>query len=129
VRLPFLGQSVKIADGYTDEPRETKIINSAVANVTHSMDAAHLVLSVNAAVEMGITNLMTIHDSYATLAPDVHHFGQRRRWALAKMYWTYNPLAALRATNLPSGANDLPLPDFDIDFDVVALGESEYFDR
>jgi DNA-directed RNA polymerase len=129
VRLPFLGQSVKIADGYTDEPRETKIINSAVANVTHSLDAAHLVLSVNAAVEMGITNLMTIHDSYATLAPDVHHFGQRRRQALAKMYWTYNPLAALRATNLPPGANDLPLPDFDIDFDVVALGESEYFDR
>jgi hypothetical protein len=45
------------------------------------------------------------------------------------MYWTYNPLAALRATNLPPEANDLPLPDFDIDFDVVALGESEYFDR
>src|SRR5262249_2411492 len=88
VRLPFLGQSVKIADGYTDEPRETKIINSAVANVTHSLDASHLVLSVNAAVDRGITSLMTIHDSYATLAPDVHHFGQRRRWALAKMYWT-----------------------------------------
>jgi DNA-dependent RNA polymerase len=129
VRLPFLGQSVKIADGYTDEPRETKIINSAVANVTHSLDAAHLVLSVNAAVEMGITNLMTIHDSYATLAPDVHHFGQRRRWALAKMYWTYKPLAALRAANLPPETNDLPLPDFDSDFDVIALGESEYFDR
>jgi hypothetical protein len=129
VRLPFLGQNVKIADGYTDEPRETKIINSAVANVTHSLDASHLVLSVNAAVDRGITNLMTIHDSYATLAPDVHHFGQIRRWALAKMYWTYNPLAALRATNLPPGTNDLPLPDFDIDFDIVALGESEYFDR
>jgi DNA-dependent RNA polymerase len=130
VRLPFLGQSVKIADGYTDEPRETKIINSAVANVTHSLDAAHLVLSVNAAVEMGITNLMTIHDSYATLAPDVHHFAQRRRWALAKMYWAYKPpLDALRAANLPRGTNALALPDFDSDFDVTALGESEYFDR
>ncbi len=114
VRLPFLGQSVKIADGYTDEPRKTKIINSAVANVTHSLDAAHLVLSVNATVEMGITNLMTIHDSYATLAPDVHHFAQRRRWALAKMYWAYKPpLDALRAANLPRGTNALALPDFD----------------
>ncbi|OLB77896.1 MAG: hypothetical protein AUI16_05015 [Alphaproteobacteria bacterium 13_2_20CM_2_64_7] len=130
VRLPFLGQSVKIADGYTDEPRKTKIINSAVANVTHSLDAAHLVLSVNATVEMGITNLMTIHDSYATLAPDVHHFAQRRRWALAKMYWAYKPpLDALRAANLPRGTNALALPDFDSDFDVTALGESEYFDR
>jgi hypothetical protein len=129
VRLPFLGQSATIADGYTDQPRKQKVIDSAVANFVHSGDAAHLALSVNAAVERGITNIMTIHDCFGTLAPDVHHFGQIRRWELAKMYWTYNPLAALRATNLPPGAIYLPLPDFDIDFDVVALGESEYFDR
>jgi DNA-directed RNA polymerase len=129
VRLPFLGQSVTIADGYTDEPREQKIIDSAVANFTHSMDAAHLALSVNAAVDRGITNIMTIHDCFGALAPDVHHFGQIRRWELAKMYWTYNPLAALRATNLPPGTNDLPLLVFDPEFDLVSLGESEYFDR
>jgi DNA-directed RNA polymerase len=128
VRLPFLGQSVTIADGYTDEPREQKIIDSAVANFTHSMDAGHLALSVNAAVDRGITNIMTIHDCFGTLAPDVHHFGQIRRWELAKMAF-YNPLAALRATNLPPGMNDLPLPAFDPEFDVVSLGESEYFDR
>jgi len=129
VCLPFSGQSVTIADGYTNEPREEKIINSAVANVTHSMDAAHLALSVNAAVDRGVTNIMTIHDCFGALAPDVHHFAQIRRWALAKMYWVYGPLAVLRAANLPLGTNDLPLPDFDRDFDVVALGESEYFDR
>jgi Autographiviridae RNA polymerase len=129
VRLRFLGQSVTIADGYIDEPREQKIIDSAVANFTHSMDAAHLALSVNAAVDRGITNIMTIHDCFGALAPDVHHFGQIRRWELAKMYWTYNPLAALRATNLPPGTNDLPLLVFDPEFDLVSLGESEYFDR
>ena len=129
VCLPFSGQSVTIADGYTNEPREEKIINSAVANVTHSMDAAHLALSVNAAVDRGVTNIMTIHDCFGALAPDVHHFAQIRRWALAKMYWVYGPLAVLRAANLPLGTNDLPLPDFDRDFDVVAIGESEYFDR
>ena len=94
VRLPFLGQSVTIADGYTDEPREQKIIDSAVANFTHSMDAAHLALSVNAAVDRGITNIMTIHDCFGALAPDVHHFGQIRRWELVKMA-LYNPLAVL----------------------------------
>lgn len=128
VRLRFLGQSVTIADGYADEPREPKIIDSAVANFTHSMDAAHLALSVNAAVDRGITNIMTIHDCFGTLAPDVHHFGQIRRWELAKMAF-YNPLAVLRATNLPPGTNDLPLPAFDPEFDLVSLGESEYFDR
>ena len=128
VRLPFSGQSVMIADGYTDEPRKQKIIDSAVANFTHSMDAAHLTLSVNAAVDKGITNIMTIHDCFGTLAPDVHHFGQIRRWELVKMA-LYNPLGTLRATNLPPGTNDLPLPAFDPEFDVLSLGESEFFDR
>jgi DNA-dependent RNA polymerase len=128
VRLPFLGQSVTIADGYTDEPREQKIIDSAVANFVHSMDAAHLVLSVNAAVERGITNIMTIHDCFGALAPDVRYFAQARRWELVKIA-LYNPLAVLRATNLPPGTNDLPLPAFDPLFDPVSLGESEYLDR
>ena len=128
VRLPFLGQSVTIADGYTDEPNKQKVIDSAVANFVHSMDAAHLALSVNAAVDRGITNIMTIHDCFGALAPDVHHFGQIRRWELVKMA-LYNPLAVLRATNLPPDTNDLPLPAFDPEFDVVSLGHSEYFDR
>ena len=128
VRLPFLGQSVKIADGYTDEPREQKIIDSAVANFVHSMDAAHLALSVNMAVERGITNIMTVHDCFGALAPDVRLFAQIRRWELVKMA-LYNPLAVLRATNLPLDTNDLPLPAFDPEFDVVSLGESEFFDR
>jgi DNA-directed RNA polymerase len=128
VRLPFLGQSVTIADGYTDEPNKQKVIDSAVANFVHSMDAAHLALSVNAAVDRGITNIMTIHDCFGALAPDVHHFGQIRRWELVKMA-LYNPLAVLRATNLPPDTSDLPLPAFDPEFDVVSLGHSEYFDR
>jgi DNA-directed RNA polymerase len=60
VALPFLGQKVTIAEGYTDEVRRQKVKNSAVANFTHSLDAAHLVRSVNAAVANGITNIMTV---------------------------------------------------------------------
>ena len=71
---------------------------------------------------------MTIHDCYGTVAPDVTRFGQIRRWELCKMYLSYNTLARLR-DNLPPGTNDLPLPDFDPDFDRLSLGESEYFDR
>src|SRR5262249_43954674 len=129
VRLPFLGQSVTIADGYTDKANKLKVINSAVANVTHSMDAAHLVRWVNAASEEDIKNIMTIHDCAGAMAPDVKRFAQIRRWELAKMYMGYNTLARLRADNLPSDTSDLPLPAFDPDFDVVSLGESEFFDR
>jgi DNA-directed RNA polymerase len=128
VRLPFSGQSVTIAGGYTDKPLKQKTINSIVANVVHSSDAAHLALSVLWAMDEGITNIMTIHDCFGTVAPDVRRFGQIRRWELAKMYLSHNTLARLR-DNLPPGTNDLLLPDFDPDFDRLALGESEYFDR
>jgi len=129
VRLPFLGQSVTIADGYLDKPRRQKTIDSAVANLVHSHDAAHLARWTNAAVEEGIKNIMTIHDCAGAMAPDVRRFGQIRRWELVKMYLSYDTLARLRADNLPPGANDLPLPDYDPDFDGLSIGESEYFDR
>src|SRR5262249_11937426 len=69
INLPFLGQMVTIAIGYTNEPKVPKIKDAVTANFVHSMDAAHLVLSVNAAVVDGITNIMTVHDCFATLAP------------------------------------------------------------
>ena len=47
VSLPFLGARPVIADGYTDWVRHQKVKNSAVANLVHSLDAAHLCRSVN----------------------------------------------------------------------------------
>jgi DNA-directed RNA polymerase len=126
VVLPFLGQKVTIAQDYTDEPRRKKVVNSAVANVTHSMESAHLVRSTNAAVAEQITNILTIHDCYATDAPSVERFGKIRRRELSLMYASYNALARLRDGN---GANSVSLPEPDPDFDILAVGESEYFDR
>jgi hypothetical protein len=126
VVLPFLGQKVIIAQDYTDKPRREKVINSAVANFTHSMESAHLVRSTNAAVADQITNILTIHDCYATDAPSVRRFGQIRRRELSLMYASYNALARLRDGN---GANSVSLPEPDPDFDILAVGESEYFDR
>jgi DNA-directed RNA polymerase len=90
------------------------------------LDAAHLLLSVNAAQAEGIKNTLSIHDCYATTAPDTTRFAQIRRWQLALMYHTYKPLARLR-DNLPSGTNDLAPPDDGLD--VLAVGHSEYSDR
>jgi len=92
------------------------------------MEAAHLARSANAAVAEGITNILSIHDCYATDAPSVRRFGLIRRRELALMYASYNALARLRDINLP-GVNSLPLPEPDPDFDILAVGESEYFDR
>jgi DNA-directed RNA polymerase, mitochondrial len=127
VALPFLGQKVTIAEGYTDEVRRQKVKNSAVANFTHSLDAAHLVRSVNAAVAAGVTNIMTVHDCFGALASDVRKFARIRRTALAHMYRD-NPLAALWQHNVRRGANDLPLPTMG-DLNPFATTFSEYFDR
>ena len=127
VVLPFLGEKVTIADEYTDKPRRRKTKNSAVANVTHSMDASHLVLSVNAAAAEGIQAL-TIHDCFGSLAPDVMRFAQIRRTELAHMYQFYCPLTRLRAENIPLGTNDMSPPDFG-NLNVFAVTFSEYFDR
>lgn len=119
VRLPFLGSNLKIADGYSDKPRTRKVLDSAVANVTHSMDSSHLALSVNAAVKSGITNVMVIHDCFGAIAPDVKSFAEIRRHELGKMYRDYNPLAQL--------GGEPPPPD--PDFEIMAVCLSEYFDR
>jgi DNA-directed RNA polymerase len=119
VRLPFYGSSLTISDGYLDEPRKKKVLNSAVANVTHSMDSSHLTLSVNSAVKCGITNVMVIHDCFGAMAPDVRSFAEIRRHELAKMYHGYNPLTQLGGSPPPP----------DPDFEIMAVSISEYFDR
>jgi DNA-directed RNA polymerase, mitochondrial len=119
VRLPFSGSSLTIADGYLNEPIRQKVLDSAVANVTHSMDSSHLALSVNVAVFGGITNVMVIHDCFGAMAPDVRLFANLRRHELMWMYLDYNPLTQLGGTPPPP----------DPDFDILAVSHSEYFDR
>jgi Autographiviridae RNA polymerase len=127
VRLPFLGESPIIADEYTDEVRSEKARNSGVANFVHSLDASHLVLSVNTAVSAGITNFMTVHDCFATLAPDTRLFAKIRRVELANMY-VDNPLDSLFERNVRPGANDIS--PFEMgDLNPLAVAFSDYSDR
>jgi DNA-directed RNA polymerase len=127
VVLPFLGQKVIIADGYIEEVRRKKVINSAVANFTHSLDAAHAMRSVNAAVNNGIKNVLTIHDCYATLAPDTRKFARIRREQLAYMYQEENPLIRLWERNVRPGTPLAPPSMGDLDPFTVIF--SDYFDR
>ena len=56
------------------------------ANFVHSLDAAHLIRVVNRANEEGIANLLTIHDSFAVLAPQAAHLGKIVREELRDLY-------------------------------------------
>lgn len=61
-------------------------------NFVHSMDAAHLMLTVNRARELGINSLAMVHDSYATHAADSPALGMALREAFVEMYQDHDVL-------------------------------------
>ena len=125
VEMQLRGTTVtyRIADGY--EPRILKrdAADAAPANLVHSMDAAHLIRSVNAAAEEGIEDFVTVHDSYGTIAPRVTRFQQVVRRELALMYLGYDALARLWARN--GAPDDLTIPEAG-GLDPFEVQNSEY---
>lgn len=70
---------------------------SAVApNVIHSLDAAHLMLTVNKAAEQGINDVMLIHDSFAACPADTLKFFYTIRSTFVGMYTEYDPFNSIR---------------------------------
>jgi DNA-directed RNA polymerase len=55
-------------------------------NFVHSMDASHLVLTVNKCLDVGITSLAMIHDSYGTHAADADTLSEQLREAFIEQY-------------------------------------------
>jgi hypothetical protein len=99
----------KIADGITDQIDLAKTLAAASPNLIHSLDAAHLIKVVNAAVSEGITDILTVHDCFYCLAPQASRMHEIIMEQLADMYSAHDPLSELRARNV--GDQDvLPVP-------------------
>lgn len=86
---------------------------SAVSpNVIHSMDGAHLMLTVLDAKDAGIESLALIHDSFGTHAGRTAEFSQIIRQAFVNMYENYCPfetvLEAARSVLEPQYHSQLP---------------------
>lgn len=60
--------------------------NGISPNFIHSLDASHLMMTVNMCVERGITDFAFIHDSYGTHACDVGLLSRTLREAFVKQY-------------------------------------------
>ncbi len=63
------------------------------ANFVHACDAAHLMLTVNAAVAEGITSIATVHDSFGCLPAHAERFRQIIREQFVRMYEENDVLA------------------------------------
>jgi len=79
-QVDFKAKKVKVSiDGgrkvefkvYTDELDASAHKKGLSPNYIHSLDASHLMMTVNALAQRGITDIVTVHDSFATHANDV----------------------------------------------------------
>jgi DNA-directed RNA polymerase len=105
-----------IATGYEKPIAKEKAAAGIAANLTHSMDASHLLLSVGAAADEGITDIATVHDSFGCLACDAPRFLHIIRETLMRMYADHDILSELlesaRADLTPASQDKLPqLPE------------------
>ena len=99
--------SYRLADGHTKRIRKQKAANGIAPNLVHALDAAHLCLTVNAAVREGINNLALVHDSFGCLAPQAPRFRQIIREQFVLMYDQHDVLAEV----LDAAKRDLTVHD------------------
>ena len=70
----------------TEELDTRKQAQSIAPNFIHSMDASHMVNTVNRCLDRGITGLAMIHDSYGTHAADAEVMSYELREAFIEQY-------------------------------------------
>ena len=85
--------ATKRAVGQQPKINKTKAANAAAPNFVHACDAAHLMLTVNAAAAEGITLIATVHDSFGCLPSQAERFRHIIREQFERMYKQHDVLA------------------------------------
>jgi DNA-directed RNA polymerase len=96
-----------VAVGYKKPIDKKKSAAGIAANLTHSQDASHLLLTVAAAASEGITDIATVHDSFGCLPSRAGRLNEILREQFLKMYTDHDILTEL----LESAKRDLDNPD------------------
>jgi DNA-directed RNA polymerase len=86
---------VTIATGAEKAMAKDKCAAGVAPNVVHSLDASHLLLSVCAAADEGITDIATVHDSFGCLACDAPRFNKIIRETFLRMYEKHDIMSEL----------------------------------
>ena len=114
----------------TSKIDHTKTVNGQAPNYVHSMDASHLVLTVDACLDKGVENFGMIHDSFATHAGNTDILRDTLREEFVKMY-SENQLTKFRdeiASQLsPKTAKKLPEIPKQGSLDITKVLNSTYF--
>jgi len=107
IHLELRGEYVRHNIGIGFEPGIVKrdAMAAAAPNFVHALDASHLIRVVNAACNVGVTNIAVVHDSFGCLAPQARKLLRTIRTQLAELY-SQDVLADLRDA---AGSSE-PLP-------------------
>ena len=106
--------------------RKSKQKQGAAPNFIHSMDASHLMMTVNEAALYGIDSFAMIHDSFATHAADTGTLFEVLRDQFARMYQD-DVLMELYESLPPHVQEVVGLPPARGTLDLSEVQESEYF--
>ena len=90
--------SVNVATGDEPELLKRKCQQAIAPNFVHSLDAAHLLLTVGAAADEGITDIATVHDSFGCLPAHADRFRNIIREQFMLMYQQHDVLTSVLRT-------------------------------
>jgi DNA-directed RNA polymerase len=78
-----------------DEPDAGRHASGMAPNFVHSLDAAHLHMTVAALAEQGVTSIMAVHDDLGCHAANADVLFKTIREEFVKMYTTHDPVQEL----------------------------------
>jgi DNA-directed RNA polymerase len=107
---------------------KSKTRTGASPNFIHSLDAAHLTMTINRCQQEGIKDFAMVHDSYGTHTSNMVRMSEILRESFVDMYQDNDVLSDLRlhACNI-LGTEDVPEPPEKGDLDLRKVLSSKYF--
>jgi len=136
-QVDFKAEKVKVSiDGgrkvefkiYTDELDASAHKKGLSPNYIHSLDASHLMMTVNALAQRGIIDIVTVHDSFATHANDVDILSLTLRQAFVALHKKEILPELCQFWEEVFGVEQKKIPYVDRDgFDLNEVLKSEYF--
>ena len=104
-----------------------KQVQGVAPNFVHSLDSAHMMLTVLNAKKQGIEDFAMIHDDFGTHAGNTEKFRGIIRESFVSMYTDHNPLQDVLDTCQCAGITELPDLPVSGSFDIQEVHNSEYF--
>lgn len=117
---------LRLEEAGSIDPRRQQ--NGVAPNFVHSLDAAALILTVNKALDHGVTNFAMIHDSYGTTAKHSAKLAAALRESFVDMYEQNDVLEQFKETAIPAHLHDeVPTAPFVGGLDLNEVKKSLYF--